>query len=1174
MKPSLLLVAVLAFLRVHATDPATSASNVQFPAANIDGGQFNLTFTTGSGNGRIVVIKSGGDITGTPVDGVTYNGSATSSNASLASAAAFTAPNEWVVYRGTSGNITVTGLTPGTTYYVAVFEYSTVGTPNPDYSIVTPTNKFVTTKSAPVTNATITSVNTVTGNSVRVTFTNGSGSGRIVVARKGAFITALPEDLKAYNYNSSFGSSAGSTFVLDAETFVAYKTTSGSQGNTSNADISNLEPNTQYSFAVFEYNGTSSPVYKTPGVSQSVTTNAGPSVAGSGVSFGTIDGNAISMNWGRGNGSRTIVVVKKGSAVANIPVNGQTYTADAAFGTTAAEWVPNSGEYVVSAGTGVSVTVTGLEKFTTYYFAVFSYDADAANNTYYLNTTVHKSQSTALAPTSNRTISATSVTGSTAQLAFGNVNGNNGTYRLMAIRRDDPITWTPQDLVKYNSSTSAYGSGLLVAPGTFLLHSQSNGGAPNISNLTPGHVYYVTCWDLNGTNAPVYGAGSGTQFTIPNEPTAGPSNATFPTIDGNRLRIDWQSGDGAKRIVIIRKGAPVSTLPLDAVDYTADADWGEGSEMGNGLGEYVVYNNSGSSVTVSGLEAGTAYHFAVVEYNVTAGSADYLVTTGSWLAAARATYSAPVTQTNITGTNSISTTGATIAFSLGSGTSRLFVMKAGSAVDVLPADLQVYNATSLFNASGSHMGNGNYAVSNSNSGQFNVTNLQPGVTYHVAAFEFNGSTGPVYLKPAATYSFTTNSVIVAPAAGATAPLVENADGNKLTFRWSPGDGASRIVLARKGAAVDFVPVNGTGYTGNADFSSATDLGSGNRIVYNGAGSFVSITGLEPSVTYHFAVVEFNGFGGTSVYAQGLTLAASGGTATAPASKSSAPVLTPTATTMQLAWSGGSGAGRIVLARAGAAPTADPSDLTKYSADARFGNGPQLAAGEYVVFAGTGNSVTITGLTPGVTYHFKVVEYNGADAPVYLRSDVLTMSAATTAGSLPVSWLYVRGNRQGDRNELQWATAQEQNSDRFVVERALPGGVFMAIGNVAAAGNSMAPRYYSYTDASAPAGLALYRLRQVDSDGRFRYSVTVTLRGNGSGSVRLLQNPVQGALLVDNAAAAGAAWQIADGQGRIVATGTLQGGLQRLATHPLPAGRYLLLVTPRQGAVQSLPFLAP
>ncbi|RZL10351.1 MAG: hypothetical protein EOO62_13185, partial [Hymenobacter sp.] len=69
-------------------------------------------------------------------------------------------------------------------------------------------------------------------------------------------------------------------------------------------------------------------------------------------------------------------------------------------------------------------------------------------------------------------------------------------------------------------------------------------------------------------------------------------------------------------------------------------------------------------------------------------------------------------------------------------------------------------------------------------------------------------------------------------------------------------------------------------------------------------------------------------------------------------------------------------------------------------------------------------------------------------------------------------------------EVAWAKASEQNSARFVVERATdPQTGFQAIGQVAAAGTSPTAHQYSLRDATAPAGIILYyRLRQVDLDG--------------------------------------------------------------------------------------------
>ncbi|RYZ20823.1 MAG: hypothetical protein EOO16_15325 [Chitinophagaceae bacterium] len=1174
MKPSMLLLAVLAFLRVYATDPTTSASNVQFAASGIDGGQATLSFTAGSGNGRIVVMKAGSDIAGTPVDGITYTSSTTNASSVPFAAAGtgFTGTGEWVVARNTSSagsnvSITITGLTTGTTYYVAIYEYSTVGSPNPDYSNVTPVNKSVTTLTAPTTQASISGVSQVTGNKARITFTNGNGQGRLIVGRKASSITATPENYKFYNYNLSFGSGTSSTYILETGTFVLLKATTATPLPQS-YDITNLEPNTEYTFAIFEYNGSNAPVYLATAPSITFTTNAGPTEASPGVNFGAVDGSQLGISWSRGNGAQTIVVARKGSAVANVPVNGQTYTPNTAFGM-GAEWVPGSGEYVVSAGTGVSATVTNLEKFSTYHFTVFTYDVDANGNTYYLNTIVDKSRSTALPPTVARTLSVTNITGSSAQLNYSAAVAGNGDYRMIVIREDNPITFTPQDLTKYSGSTARYGFGTLVAPGTYTLYGQANGGAPQVTDLKPGHTYYVACWDMNGANTPIYLVpGGSVSFTVPAEPTSGASSPNFPTVEGNSIRFDWQSGSGARRIVVARKGSPVVTVPTDGITYTPSAIMGSGTEMGNGLGEYVVYDNTGASVTVTNLDPSSTYHFAVFEYNNPASGPDYLTSAGNYLATSRATHSAPTTQVTNLNNGTLTSTTAVITFAVGNGTSRLFVLREGSAVNANPTDFQSYSASLSFK-SGSQVGTGNYAVAQGNTGNFTISNLQAGTQYYIAAFEYNGSGAPVYNTTPVTHTFTTLGSAPTPTQAATNPAVTAVDGNKFTFGWTSGTGANRVVLARKSLAPDFTPVNGTSYTGNAAFGNGTNLGNGQYVVYNGSSNTVSLTNLDPASTYHFAVYEYNGNGTGIVYRTASFLAATGSTATAPATKSSAPGSVATPTSLQLSWAAGSGSGRLVLAKAGSAPGAAPADLTKYTGNSNFGDGPQLAAGEYIVYSGTGNSVTITGLSNATTYHFKIIEFNGSDAPVYNTADFLAASAATSGSTLPVSWLYVRGNSSATGPRIEWATAQEHNTAQYVVERNSGNG-FTAIATVAAAGNSNGTRTYAYTDMQAPAGALQYRLRQEDADGRFRYSVTVQLRGQYLSPATLLQNPVRGGIALQ--AGAAGTYAITDALGRTVGHGTIQPGLQTLPVTGLTPGRYWLQVQYKNEAPQTLSFI--
>ncbi|MCF8364765.1 MAG: autotransporter-associated beta strand repeat-containing protein [Bacteroidales bacterium] len=97
------------------------------------------------------------------------------------------------------------------------------------------------------------------------------------------------------------------------------------------------------------------------------------------------------------------------------------------------------------------------------------------------------------------------------------------------------------------------------------------------------------------------------------------------------------------------------------------------------------------------------------------------------------------------------------------------------------------------------------------------------------------------------------------------PIFANVLATKMDLSWTSGNGSNRIVVVREGSAVSWTPSNGTSYTANADFSLATDQGSGNKVCYNGSGNNFSISGLSAGNTYHFAVFEFNGSSATISY---------------------------------------------------------------------------------------------------------------------------------------------------------------------------------------------------------------------------------------------------------------------------------------------------------------------
>ncbi|RAK64048.1 M4 family metallopeptidase [Hymenobacter edaphi] len=149
---------------------------------------------------------------------------------------------------------------------------------------------------------------------------------------------------------------------------------------------------------------------------------------------------------------------------------------------------------------------------------------------------------------------------------------------------------------------------------------------------------------------------------------------------------------------------------------------------------------------------------------------------------------------------------------------------------------------------------------------------------------------------------------------------------------------------------------------------------------------------------------------------------------------------------------------------------------------------------------------------------------------------------------------------GSGVQLRWTTAQERNSASFVVERSLDGRTFAALGRVAAAGNSTAPRSYQLTDAALPAGAPTlyYRLQQLDQDGTFAHSVVQVVRVGPAAALALLPNPTSGAATL-RGALPHALVQVLDLRGRRVlsATADAAGTARLVLPAHLPAGVYIV-----------------
>lgn len=210
----------------------------------------------------------------------------------------------------------------------------------------------------------ITSLNLTTASpvSLKATWTNGNGNGRLVVIREGAAVDFTPS-----------GSYTGinTDFSLAADKGNGHKIVYGAGG--SDVTVTGLKANTTYHVQAFEYCASSATYVTANAPAQSITTPdytcTGVPTLPTAVAATGITKNSFSLSWTAGGGDGRLVVLRKGEPVNFKPANDTRYTgANADFSLASTLSGDNKLIYV---GAGNSITVTGLEPGAIYYAQIF-----------------------------------------------------------------------------------------------------------------------------------------------------------------------------------------------------------------------------------------------------------------------------------------------------------------------------------------------------------------------------------------------------------------------------------------------------------------------------------------------------------------------------------------------------------------------------------------------------------------------------------------------------------------------------------------------------------------------------------------------------------------------------------------------------------------------------------
>ncbi|HEY1021360.1 MAG TPA: T9SS type A sorting domain-containing protein [Flavisolibacter sp.] len=329
----------------------------------------------------------------------------------------------------------------------------------------------------------------------------------------------------------------------------------------------------------------------------------------------------------------------------------------------------------------------------------------------------------------------------------------------------------------------------------------------------------------------------------------------------------------------------------------------------------------------------------------------------------------------------------------GDGARRLMVVKAGSAPTFIPQNGIDYDANTEY-GKGQMVAPGEYIVYDHTSFSFWLTGLQPATQYFFRMFEYNGSgTTTEYLTSA--YLSASGWTSRTPTLQASNASFTNITTNSVTIQWTNGDGQRRLIVAREGAAVNADPVDNEPYSGASyQFGNGSTTGPGNYAVYRSSGNYTTVSNLKPGTTYHFAIYEFNGNQDPQYLRPGYATSVT--TRNMPTVPSSNITFTRVdGKELSLSWTEGNGQRRVVIAKKGSDVTSVPTDGIDYTSSETFGQGQQLAPGEFVVYDNNHYTTTVTGLDPASTYYFKIFEYDGTGtSTIYLTSAFASTNGST------------------------------------------------------------------------------------------------------------------------------------------------------------------------------------
>ncbi|MCX6210064.1 MAG: fibronectin type III domain-containing protein, partial [Bacteroidetes bacterium] len=810
---------------ISGSNPYTSSATGNFAPANITSGvafatgnfpilapttqATNITFSSLTATSMTIGLTRGN---GSNVAVFVKNGSGTitdptdgtayTASTTFGSGTQLGSSGYYCVLNGTGTSVNVTGLTLGSTYYVQAYEYNGTGALIKYYTATATNNPN---------NRLLALVPTVTTGA-------GSGSTTTTVSLNGTVSANGATATNSFDYGltTGYGTNVSAT----------PSTTSG-QSVAISASLSSLTANTLYNYRAKATNSEGT----TNGSNATFTTvSLDPSISG---------GNETSAQTSAATNSFTAywtAPASQGSAT-------YTYTVEAdddiAFGSINASYIG------IASGT-LTQNITGLSSGTAYYYRVKVVNAGGNSN--------YATSSTGITTTSTPTV----VLADNGSVSAANIATSSTNNILSSFSVDVTVANATLNALAFNFTNSGLVSGDIANYKLYYSATNSFGSASAIKTVTTGLA--TTPINFTGLTQTITSGSTGYFWVttdISSSPVAGHSITADAlatsdlTFSGSVSASGSTSAQGTQTIITL--GTVTTTSASSITGTTASSGGNVTADGGSTITERGIVYGLTSSPTIADTKvidgATTTGSFSSGLTSLSLGTTYYIrayVTNGVGTA-----YGSNVSFTTLN-TPTVTTTTASAISGNSASSGGNVTSDGGDAITERGVVVSTSPSPTIANTKFTSTGTtGSYSTS--------LTGLSALTTYYYRAFATN-STGTSYGNE---LNFTTISA--EPTVQATVVNFTSVGLTSMTINFTAGDGSNRIVLVKAGSAVNSNPVDATSYTANTVFGSGTQIGTGNYVVYNGTGNSVSITGLTSGITYHVAVYDFNGSGGTVNY---------------------------------------------------------------------------------------------------------------------------------------------------------------------------------------------------------------------------------------------------------------------------------------------------------------------